>query len=385
MKYSCKGLILSLFLALFSNVAKADSQQIVFDAPLIPIAIKDLVNERDGTIDSISNAGTLCDKLATITEGHVVTGVTPCLIQVIRWSEPDPTSHLQSVQPQHWYVYSDPKNSWEDFTSRNRLMGVQEAYLFYIHINRASGTVNDYTPHYKVVITKKVSVNVQHLFQLLQAFSGGATKAIPGPGAEASPDAEFGGGHIDIQFRPSDIVVTSEAFRSASNNTTPPSAPLKLADDITFDNEGKYYFDFSLAVPVRRISEIKYDSTGGTFTPANFGSTNVFAMVDLFLPAADVKSSNWTVYPHPVVGFAFAKQPLSKILVAGAWGPHFAEIFIGATFVKQPRTAAGSNSCTNSGTATATPTPFGYHYCAEFSIGLNLPVTGFVSKLSAPK
>jgi hypothetical protein len=281
-------------------------------------------------------------------------------------------------------------------------MGVKDVYLFYVHINRAGGPTsaskgNDYTPQYKVVISKKLSVNLQHLLQLFQAFSGGSTPAKNTPALATAPaqDAEFGGGHIDIQFRPSDIVVTSLAFRTApaappvaaggAPNDSGPSAPMKLGDDVTFDNEGKYYYDFSLAVPVRRIGQVKYEATNGSFSPVNFDSTNVFVMADGFIPAADVKSGNWTRYPHPVAGVAFAKQPLSKILVGGAWGAHFSELYLGILFVKQPRTAANSSSCSNSGASTPAPAPFGYHYCRQFSIGLNLPVTGFVNKLTAPK
>jgi hypothetical protein len=60
---------------------------------------------------------------------------------------------------------------------------------------------------------------------------------------------------------------------------------------------------------------------------------------------------------------------------------------MGAAFIDQPRVASNSNSCrAASGASQPTSAPFGYHYCPQFSIGLNLNVIGFASKLGgAPK
>jgi hypothetical protein len=35
----------------------------------------------------------------------------------------------------------------------------------------------------------------------------------------------------------------------------------KPTDDVTFDNEGPYWWDVGFAVPVKKISELKLDST----------------------------------------------------------------------------------------------------------------------------
>ena len=198
-----------LFLLVAVAGALADSQQVLFDN-LINISLGGLVNLRDGTIESISNGGKVCAFLASATQNKPIGSLDNCVIHVIRWSEPDPTTHLQSVQATHWYTYSHTDGfSWEDFTSRKRFMGVKELYFFYIHINRAGGPTssskgNDYTPQYKIVISKKLSANVGHLLQLLQAFSGQTTSAKDVKQRyREHPDAEFGGGHIDIQYRPS--------------------------------------------------------------------------------------------------------------------------------------------------------------------------------------
>jgi hypothetical protein len=145
--------------------------------------------------------------------------------------------------------------------------------------------------------------------------------------------------------------------------------------------------DFSIPVNVTRLSQVTYDPTSTSgFVPVTTNSTNSYVALDLFLPKSDIKSVNWTRYPHPIAGIAFAKQPLHNILTAIAWGPHFAEFYAGVSFVKQPRVAAGSDSCGTSGAAgTPTPASFGYHFCHPFAMGINLPVTGLASKLGSPQ
>jgi hypothetical protein len=200
--------------------------------------------------------------------------------------------------------------------------------------------------------------------------------------AEERPDTIWGGGALDLQYLPSDIVIKS-TFRTGSSelDASLSQTDQKLADDITYDNEGTYYWDVGFAIPVRRISEIKLDSTSGVATPAQVDSTNVFAVFDGYFKPIDVKGSGFTQIPHPIAGVAFAKQPLNKILVGGAWGPHAAELYMGALFVKQPE-MSGSSSCSKPTGSTLTGNS---HYCTQFTIGINVPVSAIASKLGAPK
>ena len=77
--------------------------------------------------------------------------------------------------------------------------------------------------------------------------------------------------------------------------------------------------DFSVPVALKKLSTIQYQATNNSFSPVNTTSLDAFLAVDGYYPRVDVKTQNWTRYPHPLVGVAFAKQPLSKILLAGAW------------------------------------------------------------------
>lgn len=389
-------LFLSLVLG-FCVYASAQTQPVVFRTPLKPAYLEPWVNIADATIATPEDAGTLCWNMAKMADSNAP-APTACLIHVLRWSEPDATTKKQSVVAQHWYAYEyRKKQGWslEDLTQNKRLFGVDTLYFFYVHINRAGSEARstehpheeafEYQPQYTFNIAKKTPINIQHLLQLGQALTG-ATTEVSAPSdfrayrafAErpVSPDCEYGGNRIQLVYKPSDIRIISEVHPGPANT---PANPIKLGGDITFDNEGTYVADFSLGIPIRHISEVTLQSVSGTVVPVNVDSTNVFMLADAYLPPADLKSNRWSLWPHAIAGLAFAKQPAHKILVGGAWGPHFSELYMAALWVKQP--SVDGKSCTVPSGATATT----FKYCVQFSIGLNVPITGFIDKLSAPK
>jgi hypothetical protein len=312
------------------------------------------------------------------------------LIHLLSWAPskagaPDPKP---KVAADNWYLYRDiapGKWSQEDFTSAKRLQGIKRIYVLLLQFN-AKSVIPDgngsYVPDYDFTIAKKTPANVAHLYSLLQAFTGGnsagsgtaADQKIAGF-AQTAFDSVWSGGVLNVEYIPSDILIKSTFHVSKDDSDQ------KLADDITFDNEGPYYWDVGFAVPVKKISQLKLDTTSGTATPANVGSETVFALLDGYFKPVDVKGSGFTAIPHPIAGVAFAKRPLSQILLGGAWGPKASEIYLGAMFVKQPELSGNSSCSSASGTSLTGMS----HYCAQFTIGLNLSVSAIASKLGAPK
>jgi opacity protein-like surface antigen len=240
---------------------------------------------------------------------------------------------------------------------------------------------NKYLPNYRLTVKKKIPANLQHLITIFQTYAPGA-KAAEKVRAEAeTTNNYFGWGRLDLQYVPSDITVSS-SLRTLKDGVPDDAPELKLSDNVVFDDEGGYNFDFGFAVPMKKISDVNIDYSNGTATPVNVNTLNVFMVVDGYIKKVDVKSSLWTNWPHPLAGIAFASQPLNKILVGGAWGPRFSELYLGAMFVKQPKRASG-NSCSSSNTSGVVTGS--YQFCTQFSIGLNLPVSGIASALSKPK
>ncbi len=368
-------------------LVKADSQQQTFNNfQALPASAKQFLDTGQATIDNPGAAGQL---IGVLLPKQFVPGAkdkqTYCIIHVLRWGEPDAKTNKQAIQAQNWYLYStlrSTKAGWtqEDFTKNKRLFGSHKVYIIYIHLNVAASTI--YIPSYRLTVTKKVPANLQHLLTLFQTFAPGTTgpSAIT-PHVEEVTTDHYGWGALDLQYDPSDITVSSTT-RAVKNGAADSSPEAKLSDDITFDNEGGYNFDFGFAVPIKKISQVNVNFTNGTATPVKVNDLSVFMVVDGYLKPVDVKSSRWTSWPHPLAGVAFAKQPLNRILVGGAWGPRFAELYLGAMFVKQPKRTAG-DSCKGSNTSGVVTGS--YQYCAQFSIGINLPVSGIASALSKPK
>ena len=171
-----------------------------------------------------------------------------------------------------------------------------------------------YYASYTIDVKRKVSANVQHLFALLGAAglknadqittaptfdmisSLLATKSIMDPAiGQASPkcqkpDAIFGGGTLDVAYRPSDISITSSLKSGVGGHEVVVAID---KNPYVIDNEGRYYVDFSVPVSLKNLSAVQYQATNNSFSPVSTNSLNAFLAVDGFFPANDVKSQNW--------------------------------------------------------------------------------------------
>jgi hypothetical protein len=286
------------------------------------------------------------------------------------WGPPD-ANNKQAIQAQNWYLFSTRKGwSQEAFTQNNRLFGTHRLYLLYIHLNRL-GAALDYTPSYAVTVTKTIPTNLQHLLTIFNTFTGGAS-GLSAASPKVVTTNYYGGGVLDLQYVPSSINIASTFV----GNSSPSAPPATLSNAVTYLNENGYFFDFGFAVPVTSINQVTINYTAGTAMPSNTNDYYAFAVIDGYLTREDVSSSNWTKFPHPLAGVGVASQPLHKILVAGAWGPRFAELYLGAMFVKQPKRSTGS-ACSSSNSAGVITGQ--YQYCSQFAVGINFPVSAIAS------
>src|SRR5207253_1047462 len=135
--------------------------------------------------------------------------------------------------------------------------------------------------------------------------------------------------------------------------------------------EGLYWWDVSVGVPIRRISQLSFQNTNNSLSPVKVDKQNIFALLNLYPVRVDVKTQGFTWIPHFVGGVAIAKQPQNKILIGGAFGPYFANFYLGALFVKQQEKAD----------PTATTSSIRNVYKPQFTFGLNLPVRGIAEAL----
>lgn len=301
------------------------------------------------------------------------------IIHILKWSEVDVKSDKQTVVGEHWYVYHPQKEGWtqEQFTDDKRLFGTKRFYLLYVHLHRAD-TV-PYTPVYQLQITKKIPQNVANLFALLQLETNAAAKAAKA-GAGVNYSNAWGGRLVEVGQRPSDIKVDPRVLVDVNK---PISSSSEATAPQTFNNEGKYWWDVSIAVPVKKISEVKFDSTNNTATTTQTSTQNMFGVLNVYLKPVDLSQTSYSFIPHPIAGVSLAKQPLHKILIGGAFGFYFAEVYAGVLFVKQQ----SLNGITIGSPATpqqvAAASKFNYE--TQFTVGINLPVRNIVNAIKAKK
>jgi hypothetical protein len=287
-----------------------------------------------------------------------------CIIHVVRWKDtPSDTDKdpIQKVDVQNWYVYNgDGKWAQDDFTTNKRIFGAKNVGLLYIHLHR-SARLTTYSVEYDLDVTSKTPANVIHLFQAAGAFLP-ATQNAP---ATQDHDNVFGFADANISYVPSDI--------SAIGNISMNAGELQvLGDSIVLDNEGKYYWDVSVAVPIRKMSQLEFNDTNNTVTSRSTDKRNVFAVLDLYPFKKDVKNTSFDWHPYGLVGIGISQQPLHKILVAGGWGPRFAQFYAGVLFSKQQTL----NSLTVGSVATPgqLAADTNIKFKPQFAFGINLPV-----------
>jgi hypothetical protein len=208
------------------------------------------------------------------------------VIHVVRWSEGG------EIVKQNWFVYQSDVNRtgpWTDaqFATAKRIYGKSQIWFLYIQLNARSSANTTY-----VFQTRK---KAPAFFTHLETAAGLFGVSLPMAGeAHNIWNARV----VNIPYVPSDVTMTPQFVGGSA---------------ATFDNEGLSWIDFSAAVPVTKTS-----------TPA------MFAVVDLYLKPADIKSTmGFDSWPHLVEGVRVGSQPLKNILLGVGWGPVYGGVLVG--------------------------------------------------------
>jgi hypothetical protein len=297
-----------------------------------------------------------------------------CIIHVLSWSAPSANDSTQTVVAQNWYLYNQGAKNWQQGTADTipRLYGAKDVTLLVLHLNKEES--NEYTPSYEIKVEKKTPAYIAHLLALAGLFTNSGPT---GPESEGLTKHYSGVYHLVVQHRPSDITITPEVSKMSASGA--PVEVTKLGDAQKFDNEGLYQIDFSVGVPVRKISQLSFESTNGLVTAKEVDKTDIMAFFNFHPRPVDIKATGYNMVPHFVGGVAIASKPLDKIFVGAGFGPVVANFYLGALFVKQQQL-----SNLNPGDV-ATPGQLGSdlrrRYKAQVGFGLNLPVGAIVEKL----
>lgn len=376
-----KFFLLIGFIVLSATAAAAQTQRIAINEPLEgwpSAALDTYINKITAEINDAAGAEAIMGKLLHDQKRN--SAIDPktfndknfyCIIHVLRWSPLVAASNSQTIQAQNWYLYNQHKLSSGNAKTTPRLFGAKQITLLYIHLNKHT----NYDPLYRVEVTKKTPAYLSHLLGLAGLYNSITDAALAALAAVAPlSTVDFWAAYtFDVQYKVSDISITPKVTRSATGAIEDAGVAQG------FDNEGKYFVDFSVGVPVKKFSQVNFDSTNNVVTAKEVDKTDVLALVNLYPKPIDVKSNSVNLVPHFVGGVAIAKQPLHRIFVGAGFGPVVANFYIGALFVKEQQL-----STLQPGDA-ATPTQLNndvrYRYKSKVAFGLNVPVGAIIEKL----
>lgn len=292
-----------------------------------------------------------------------------CVFHVLRWGAPsqDSGGHDQ-IKPdkQHWYVYHSGK-TWrqEDFADKKRIFGSRNVWLLFVHLNIAPNF--GYNVRYDVDLKDITPAPLGHLLDLAKLMAGGS--------AEANREEIrniWGAHNITVSHLPNEMTIIPQSVSIPTVDRE--STTERLGDPAKFVNEGRYHVDFSVGLPIKKVSELSFDTANEVVTAKKADKQNVYALIDYYPWKTDVRTQSFSYYPYLVGGVAVAKQPLHKCLVALGFGPKFAQFYFGALFVKQQQLSTLKAGDTVTSAQFARARRSGYE--PQLAIGLNITVRG---------
>jgi hypothetical protein len=284
------------------------------------------------------------------------------ILHLVAWKDPAKDAKTQDVDKQNWYVYNGAA-AWDDaaFTANYRIFGKKNVYLFYLHLNRAARI--DYNVNYEMVVASKFRAFLDHLIKLGQIWGVTVTGA---GGPSDQPSDVFGMITYKVDYVPSDLTVTPKILDAGDGHTG------TTLDSKKFDNEGTYHTDFSVAVPIKKITDFMYVSTSSSLAPAKVDKQKLLAVFDFHPWSFDVKGSGFSKYPYLLTGVGLGSKPLQRTLFGVAYGPAYANFYAGLLLNTQHLPEGGE--CGKTPTAEQLKGTLTTKTCKEFTFGINVGV-----------
>lgn len=183
-----------------------------------------------------------------------------------------------------------------------------------------------------------------------------APMAAPAPASAPQTDAAK-----QIAVLREQLAALEKQVTDMKNQAALQSAPQSLGDARKFDNEGKYWWDVSIGVPVRKVNDFQRTAAG--LDVKTVSKNTAFALVNLFFKPVDLKTPTLNTLPHALVGVGLEKRPLDRFFIGGGWGPVYANFFAGVAFKRVE--AQGKTT-----------------YPREVTFGVNVPVLTITKRLA---
>lgn len=223
------------------------------------------------------------------------------------------------------------------------------------------------TLFYKVGVTRKTPAPVENFKNAARFAFAGQSEAQTRLYVEVRNAAVCAGGQMDVKHVPSDLLVTA-LTKNAKDEDVQRSQQ-------KFDNEGKYWWDVSFALPLESRRDLTIDVDAGQVAAKEVEKADLFAVVNLGLPR-DTKKIQWQLFPTFVYGMPITSQPLKHHLVGFTIGLNYVQLLGGLRFDRRTQVATTVENGTPIGIES---TPPGEKWDHEWVWGINIPVNTVVS------
>jgi hypothetical protein len=157
----------------------------------------------------------------------------------------------------------------------------------------------------------------------------------------------------------------------------------QLGSDVALDNEGKYWWDASIGIPINKIKDLQYSSSDNTIQATQVSKQSAYAMFNLMLGPVDLKAPNSNLRPRILLGFPLASDPWDKLFAGGGVGlPKImmgSQFFVGAVFnrVSSPTSLTAGSSGSQVQLQNDSRLKIQY----KLMFGINVPVKSVIDKL----
>lgn len=229
------------------------------------------------------------------------------------------------------------------------------------------GSLN--TLFYKIVVTKKTPANLDNLQSALKfAFAGQAGQQSR-LYVRVEKGAVCAGENMAIKHVPSNM----DVFAFNKNDKKEDVQRSKQQ----FDNEGRYWWDVSFALPLKSREDLTIDVDAGQVAAKKVEKTDLFAMINLGWPR-DTKKLQWQLIPSFVYGMPITGQPLKHHLVGLSLGLNYVQVIVGRRFDQITEVSTTEQGGTPVGVES--PPAQGEKWKQDWVWAINIPV-GTVVKL----
>ena len=225
------------------------------------------------------------------------------------------------------------------------------------------------TLFYKIVVTKKTPANLDNLQTALKfAFTGQAADQSR-LYVRVENASVCAGENMAIKHIPSNMDVF--AFNKNDKNEDVQRSKQQ------FDNEGRYWWDVSFALPLESREDLTIDVDAGQVAAKKVEKTDLFAMINLGWPR-DTKKLQWQLIPSFVYGMPITGKPLQHHLVGLSVGLNYVQVIFGRRYDQITEVSTTEQGGTPIGVES--PPAQGKKWTKDWVWAINIPV-GTVVKL----